>query len=245
MSGDRSNHRPADPRSASIDELPASVVEAYRSVDMLHNQGWTLRALEYDTACGIGTVVAQSPWRRVVRVSWDGLQHKWFRQQVPEELSALVLLKLAHDLVELGRQDAQSNDDLLDLLRMMVPVMSRRPDRRGPRSWVRSDPLPTMSAAGQPAVRCRAAAWLLARLIGKYGWRVSEIGRDIAGGGFIAEIPGDAVLAVFPAGMPFDGTAASVLAGLLAQLSLRELAVLVRLDYRALWAADHRAGTAG
>ena len=62
------------------------------------------------------------------------------------------------------------------------------------------------------------------------------LGEDIAGGGFIANIPGD-VQAIFPASMEYDGTAAAALARMLPQVPARELRVLARLDYRALWAA--------
>ena len=96
--------------------------------------------------------------------------------------------------------------------------------------------LPTLPAGQQPMTRARTAAWLLARLVGKYGWEIQHLGEDIAGGGFIANIPGD-VQAIFPAFMEYDGTAAAALARMLPQVPAREVRVLARLDYRALWAA--------
>jgi hypothetical protein len=67
---------------------------------------------------------------------------------------------------------------------------------------------------------------------------VHHLGEDIAGGGFIADIPDD-VRAIFPATMEYDGTAAAALARLLPTLQAPDLALLKNLDYRALWAAGH------
>ena len=89
--------------------------------------------------------------------------------------------------------------------------------------------------------RGRIAAWLIARLVAKYGWSVQHLGEDIAGGGFIADIPGD-VRAIFPATMEYDGTAAAALARMMPTLQAPDLRLLTHLDYRALWAAGQAAG---
>ncbi|MDZ4269526.1 MAG: hypothetical protein U1D00_28245, partial [Mycobacterium sp.] len=109
------------------------------------------------------------------------------------------------------------------------------------RNWRRGEVLTTLPSGQQPTTRARTAAWLLARLVGKYGWDIQHLGEDIAGGGFIASIPGD-VQAIFPATMAYDGTAAAALARMLPQVRAAEVRLLTRVNYQALWAAGQAGG---
>jgi hypothetical protein len=61
-----------------------------------------------------------------------------------------------------------------------------------------------------------------------YGWKLSEIGRPTAGGGFIADIPEETV-AIYPASMPDDRSVASALARLLAGMSAAEVGIVAAL----------------
>lgn len=89
--------------------------------------------------------------------------------------------------------------------------------------------------------RARTAAWLLARLVGKYGWEIQHLGEDIAGGGFIANIPGD-VQAIFRP--PWSTTAPQrpPWPGCCRRSRPARCVCSAHLDYRALWAAG-QAGT--
>jgi hypothetical protein len=220
------------------DQPPPKVIDGYwRAVD-LTDHGWHLKRLAFDVDTVTAFVTALSPTRRVVTVSWDLRGHRIGRQQVPGR-AASYLLKLAQDVAYLGTHDAETGEDLLGQLCWLV--QGREQGTRHHRGWRRTSILPTVSALEQPQTRARVAAWLIARLVAKYRWQVRHLGEDIAGGGFIAEIPGD-VLAVYPATMDDDGTAAASLARLMPKLNHRDLAVLRNLDYRALWAAGSVAG---
>jgi hypothetical protein len=76
--------------------------------------------------------------------------------------------------------------------------------------------------------KIRAAYWFAVTLTDDYGWKLSEIGTPAAGGGFIADIPGEAV-AIYPAWMPDDYTVASALARLLAGMSAAEVGIVAAL----------------
>jgi hypothetical protein len=218
------------------DQPPAEVINAYWTAADLTDHGWHLQRLTFDVDTFTAFVTARSPTRRVVTLSWDLRGHRISRRQVPGR-EAMFLLKLAQDVAHLGTHDAETGEDLLSQLCWLV--QSREQGTRHHRGWRRTSILPTVSEQPQP--RARVAAWLIARLVAKYRWQVRHLGEDIAGGGFIAEIPGD-VLAVFPATMDDDGTAAASLARLIPKLGHRDLAVLRNLDYRALWAAGTAAG---
>jgi hypothetical protein len=237
----RPAQRPA--RRTSIPSLgdhqpPAELVDAYWTAADLTEYGWPLKRLDFDAHTATAFVTAQTPSRRVVTVSWDLRGHRLARQQVPGWAAAMRLLKLAHDVAYLGEHDAETGDDLLTQLCWLVQSLNTGPRAR--RRWWCSDHLPTLPAREQPTARARAAAWLIARLAAKYRWHIGYLGEDIAGGGFIVEIPGD-VLAVFPATMDDDGTAAAALARLIPTLRRQDLALLQHLDYRVLWAAANGA----
>lgn len=216
---------------------PAEVVDAYWMAVDLAAYGWHLKRLAFDAHIATAFVTAHAPTRRTVTVSWDLRGNRAGRQQVPGRAVSRRLIDVARAVASLGQGDAETGDDWLAQLCWLVQWQVGSPHRHH-RSWCRTDPLPTLPASDQPMARGRAAAWLVARLVAEYGWCVHHLGEEIAGGGFIAEIPGD-VQAIFPAGMEDDGTAAAALARMLPGVQAQDLRALANLDYRTLWAAGH------
>ena len=225
-------HTPAPDLSA----VAPAIRDAYRTLESLHKSGWRLHALDYDTDTSTATVTAESPNHRMVTVDWNRGTGQINRRQV-NGVAAVFLVKAAHDVAYLGHADHTGpRRGQLDQLRWLAQGLGAR--RPAPRR--RTALLPCLPTERQPSTMCRAAAWLMARLIGDYGWRITAIGEDIAGYGFIAELPGD-VAAVYPAGMDDDGTPAAALARLLPLLDqIDDLALLDVLDFRQLWAAGQR-----
>ncbi|KAA1248216.1 hypothetical protein F0Q45_21825 [Mycobacterium simiae] len=234
--------RPAQ-RSAGREQVPGlgeiqppiEVIDAYWTVLDLATFGWHPKRLQFDAHIATAFVTAHSPARRTVTVSWDLRGNRTARQQVPSRAAARRLLELARLVASLGQHDAETGEDWLTQLCWLVQGKVGSPHRHH-RNWRCTDPLPTLAASEQPATRGRAAAWLIARLVAEYGWSVNHLGEDIAGGGFVADIPGD-VRAIFPAAMEYDGTAAAALARMIPTLQTQDLHLLANLDYRALWAA--------
>jgi hypothetical protein len=93
---------------------------------------------------------------------------------------------------------------------------------------VRTWDIPGLPEFLQPAPKIRAAYWFAAALTDDYGWRLFEIGSDIAAGGFVADIPGE-MMAIYPASIADDGTAASALARLLGDMSAQDAEVVAAL----------------
>lgn len=219
----------------------AAVRDAYRTLAGLHQSGWQLHDLDFDAETSTATVTAETPTHRMVTVDWNRGTGQINRRQV-NGAAAVFLVKAAHDVAYLGHADATGpRRGQLDQLRWLAQGLFGRPTP-GPRRC--SDHLPGLPAQRQPSPQCRAAAWLMARLVGEYGWRITAVGEDIAGRGFLAELPGD-VLAVYPAGMDADGTPAADLARLLPRLDqINDLALLDVLDYRELWASRNHADAA-
>jgi hypothetical protein len=90
----------------------------------------------------------------------------------------------------------------------------------------------------QPPRPVRVAYWWATALRAQ-GWRLFEVGEQIAGGGFIAEIGlvgNEPVWIVFPRNMPDDGTEASALVYQLQRLTFDQ-----RDYFRRLLAAGSRA----
>jgi hypothetical protein len=222
------------------DQAPAELIEAYWLAIDLSSSGWRAKRLDFDAHTATAFVIAHTPTRRTVTVTWDLRGNRAARQQVPAHAPSRRLIDLAQAVASLGQNDAETGEERLTQLCWLVQSQVGSPHRHH-RHWRRVEVLPTLPANQQPMTRARAAAWLIARLEGKYGWCVRHLGEDIAGGGFIADIPGD-VQAIFPATMEYDGTAAAALARLLPQVPPDDLRLLSRLDYRALWAAGQAAG---
>jgi hypothetical protein len=222
------------------DQPPRRVIDAYWTAVDLAAYGWRPKRLDFDPHTATAFVTAAAPTRRTATVSWDLRGNRAAHQQVPDQAAAQRLMELARAVASLGQGDAETGDEWLTQLCWLVQSQVGAPHRFH-HNWHCSDALPTVPAADQPRARGRAAAWLVARLVAEYGWRVQHLGEDIADGGFIADIPGD-VRAIFPATMEYDGTAAAALARLLPTVHPQDLHLLANLDHRALWAAGNAAG---
>ena len=225
----------------ALSEVSHAVRDAYRTLEGLHQSGWRLHALDFDAETSTATVIAESPTHRIVTVDWNRGTGQINRRQV-NGVAAVFLVKAAHDVAYLGHADiAGPRRGQLEQLQWLAQGLG---EPRRPAARRRIDPIPSLPAARQPSPQCRAAAWLMALLVGEYGWRITAVGEDIAQRGFIAELPGD-VVAVYPAGMDADGTAAADLARILPRLDqINDLALLDVLDYRELCASQHRADAA-
>lgn len=192
------------------------VCAAYRDACTLIDAGWQLQKLRFVAATGIGVVQACTPTHRGVTVtSADrGRRHL----TLP---NSHYTVRLARSVAILG---ARGDDSLTDL------------------TWQLSDQLaniktrPTFGHAHIPdpglhhqPVSLRRAYWLLVVLVCDYRWRLHCLGEDVAGGGFIAEIPDD-LTTIYPAGAAPDGTPATALARLLPQLDAPALHYLRRFS---------------
>jgi hypothetical protein len=95
--------------------------------------------------------------------------------------------------------------------------------------------IPGLPAHLQPAPQIKAAYWFAATLTDDHGWKLCEIGSDIAAGGFIADIPGE-TMAIYPASMADDHTTAAALARLLGTMSVQDAEIVAALVQ---WPYDH------
>lgn len=225
------------------DQPPAEVIHAYWAAADLAESGWHAKRLEFDAHTATAFVTAHTPTRRTVTVSWDLRGNHAAHQQIPCRAASQRLIRLAQAVASLGQNDAETGEEWLTQLCWLVQWQVGAPHVHH-RNWQRTDLLPGLPDNEQPSRRGRIAGWLIAQLVAEYGWRVRHLGEDIAGGGFIADIPGD-VCAVFPAAMEYDGTAAAALARMLPTVPARDLELLANLDYfdyRALWTVGGRTG---
>lgn len=223
------------PDALAAAKATQEVVNAHRTATRIAVQGWRFQQLQFDAHTATASVSALSPTRRVVTVGWDLRGDRPTRQQVPGRRAAAQLLRLARDVADIGQGDAETGGSDLDTLieAMQATGLFCPP----PRSWWRDDWLPGIPGRVQPPPATRAAAWLLARLIGKYGWHIEALGGQgggIGGGGFVATIPHDTI-AVFPAAMDDDGTAAAALARIIGRLDVDQLNTLACINYHRLW----------
>jgi len=170
----------------------------------LINVGWLIRL--------VGNT--ETPRRRVVSIDE--------RSRPPADPAA----QFAKSLTALAAAGADEGRDYLrDLVRLLkehAPL--RRPATLTWRTW----DIPELPSGIQPIPKIRAAYWFAVTLTDDYGWDLSEIGKDTAAGGFIADIPGE-TLAIYPASMPDDHTVASALARLLGGMSTMEATVVAAL----------------
>lgn len=220
-------------------QLPTEVIDAHwTAVDQVAC-GWNPKVLEFDPHTATALVAATTPTRHKVTVSWDLRDNDAPRQQWTGQASPNRRLdELVRAVASLRQEDAGTGDERLTQLCWQVQWHLGSAHRHQ-RNWRSNGQLPTVPAADQPMTQEGAAGWLIARLVANYLWRVRHLGEDIAGDGFIANIPAD-VLAIFPATMQYDGTAAAGLARMLPTVQTQDL--LASLDYRALWAARDGVG---
>jgi hypothetical protein len=196
----------------TVAAVSEAVRDAYWYALRLINVGWLIRRIGTTEAGGF--FEAETPRRRVVSVD----EHAW-----PVTDPAAQFAKSIATLAAAGA--AEGRDYLRDLVRLLrehAPL--RRPATLTWRTWH----IPGVPAGLQPIPKIRAAYWFAVTLTDDYGWKLSEIGKPTAGGGFIADIPGETV-AIYPAPMPDDYTVASALARLLAGMSAEEVVVVAAL----------------
>jgi hypothetical protein len=192
--------------------LSTAVRDAYWYASRLINVGWTIRRIGANEQGGF--FVAETPRRRVVSI--DGCAG-------PRSDPAAQFAKSITTLAAAGA--AEGRDYLRDLVRLLkdnAPL--RRPATLTWRTWE----IPGLPAHLQPIPKIRAAYWFAVTLTDDYGWKLFEVGRDTAAGGFIADVPGEA-LAVFPASMSDDHTVASALARLLGSMSAKDVVIVAAL----------------
>jgi hypothetical protein len=192
-----------------------AVHDAYWYASRLINVGWTIRRI--GTTEQGGFFVAETPRQQVVVVDERAVPRNSLAAQFATSLSALA-----------SASDAEGRDYLCDLVQLILNnVRLRRP-----MTLLRCTcDIPDLPAHLQPNTEIRAAYWFAVTLTDDYGWKLFEIGKDTAAGGFIADIPGEA-LAVYPASMPDDRTAASALARLVGSMNANDVvgvATLVEL----------------
>ena len=64
------------------------------------------------------------------------------------------------------------------------------PDTANPLTWRIGD-IPGLPPAPSADPKIQAAYWFAVTLTDGYGWKLFEVGTDVAAGGFIADIPGE------------------------------------------------------
>lgn len=200
---------PSERRPAAVS--PA-VRDAYWYAARLIDVGWLIRHIGANKDGGF--FVAETPKRRVVSV--DGRTR-------PRTDPAAQFAKSITALAAAG--DAEGHDYLRDLVRLLrdhAPL--RKPASLTWRTWS----IPGVPERLQPIPKIRAAYWYAVTLTDDYGWKLSDVGTPMAGGGFIADIPGETV-AVYPASMPDDRTVASALARLLGGMTPAEVGITAAL----------------
>jgi hypothetical protein len=188
------------------------VRDAYWCASRLINVGWAIRRIG-STEQG-GFFEAETPRRRVVSVD---------ECAGPSSDPAAQFAKSITTLAAAGA--AEGRDYLCDLVRLLSDnELVRRPATLTWRTW----DIPGLPGHLQPVPKIRAAYWFAVTLTDDYGWKLFEIGRDTAAGGFIADIPGEA-MAVYPASMADDRTVASALARLLGSMSIKDAVIVAAL----------------
>ena len=193
----------------------AVVRDAYWYGTRLIHHGWIIR--EVGVGEWGGYFAGETPRGRAVTV--DAIATR----EVGDDLAA----QFAESITDLAAAGAVDGHDYLgELVELLAGnTVPRRPANLRWRTWR----IPTVPPCRQPSARVRAAYWFAATLTDDYGWELCEVGSATARGGFIADIPGEAMV-IYPADMPDDRTTASALALLLAVMAapeIRELATLV------------------
>jgi hypothetical protein len=213
------------PAAPAIDD--PELRAAYWDALALNDAGWQLRRLRYVPFTDTGIIDAHTPTHRAITITTrTTLRH--LPAHLPGTGNAL---RLAGQVAALGKSGDRV-DDLAWLITGSLPPARTIPPRR--------DPIPDPALTRQPS-QLRIAFWLLATLVCDYSWHISHLGEDLAGGGFIADIPHD-VTAVYPASAPIDGTAAAALARLIPALPGEGLQYLRHASTAALARAQAHAG---
>lgn len=188
-------------------DIDTAVHPAQTMAVALLDLGWKLRKLHYSPATGAATLVVHTPTRRALTIT--SADHSPRPPVVGAPVVGLSLaVQFADAVAELGRRGGDALGDLTWLLAENVGSTAAIPLRR--------DAIPDPALRRQ-TLTLRTAFWLLSELVCTHRWDVTHIGEEIAGGGFIAAIPGD-VTAIFPASIPADGTPGAALAASIPRL---------------------------
>jgi hypothetical protein len=205
-------HSDVGPDGCAPDAASKVVREAYWYASRLINVGWTIRRI--GTTEQGGFFVAETPRRRIVSVD--------------ESASALgdPAAQFARSITTLAAAGAaEGRDYLRDLARLIID--NARPRRPATLTW-RTWDIPGLPEHLHPTPEIRTAYWFAVTLTDDYGWKLFEMGKNTAGGGFIADIPGETI-AIYPASMPDDRTIAAALARLLGSMSAKDVAFAAAL----------------
>lgn len=203
-----------EPQLADIPGLrrqPSDAIrQAYWYGVRLHNYGWLLQSVECvcaGFACSICDgpnctveVVLETPTHRATTYRAD------HRTKMATELPEIFAMAVRSVAVAGGERAVK---ELRKQLRALLGEYKR-------------PALHHASVHHRPFQIARSAAY---ELIDEHRWVLSGIGSEIAGGGFIADIPGDTI-AVYPAGMAGDGTLAGALAHAIGNLAADQIALL-------------------
>lgn len=179
-----------------------SIRQAYWYGVRLHNYGWLLRSIECltDTPTCTVEVVLQTPTHRATVYRADRTT------KVATELPEMFALSVRSVAIDGGERA------VAELRRQLRPLLTEH----------RRPALHHASLHHSHLQIARAAAYAL---IDEHRWILSGVGSEIAGGGFIADIPADTI-AVYPAGMAGDGTPAGALAHAIGNLAADQIAML-------------------
>jgi hypothetical protein len=193
------------PRAAAPDHADPTICRAYWDAVTLLDAGWQLCRLRFDSFTRAAVLDLHTPTHRALKVTGtEPMSAIPFRE-------AFRVIRLAEAVTSLGRRGGDLLGDLQWLLASHLQTQRLPQPRR--------DHVPDPTLSAQP-VALRTAFWLLATLVAGYGWQVTNLGEEVAGGGFIADIPDDDVTAVFPSAITVDDTTtAAQLARLIPRLN--------------------------
>jgi hypothetical protein len=196
----------------TLDVANPGVHDAYWCAARLINVGWAIRRIG-STAQG-GFFEAETPRGLVVSIDeYSG----------PSGDPAAQFAKSITTLATAGA--VEGRDYLRDLVRLLSDnELVRRTATLTWRTW----DIPGLPGHLQPTLKVRAAYWFAVTLTDDYGWKLFEIGRDTAAGGFIANSPGE-TMAIYPASVANDRTIASALARLLGDMSAQDAETVAAL----------------
>jgi hypothetical protein len=132
---------------------------------------------------------------------------------LPADPCARIVVRLVATVALLGQRD----DHALERLAWYLTAHSGQRRSRLVTCLLGQIGIPDPALREQPRT-LRMAFWLLSALVCESGWLVTDLGSDVAGRGFVADIPGE-ITAIFPANMARDGSYGAELACLIGGLS--------------------------